>query len=106
LLAANASGADNQNGGATEQPACAPRTAADVTSTVRRILVEHLGVDESRVTPAATFVGDLGADSLDVVELVMTCEEEFRIEIADDVADKIKTVENLIDVILHSCPLP
>lgn len=59
---------------------------------VKSIIVEQLGVDESAVTPEASFIDDLGADSLDTVELVMALEEEFGIEIPDEDAEKIQTV--------------
>ncbi|AAN51642.1 MULTISPECIES: acyl carrier protein [Leptospira] len=59
---------------------------------VKSIIVEQLGVDESEVTPEAHFIDDLGADSLDTVELVMALEEEFGIEISDEDAEKIQTV--------------
>ena len=61
---------------------------------VKAIVVEQLGVDESEVTIDSTFIDDLGADSLDIVELVMAFEEEFNVEIPDDVAEKIKTVKD------------
>jgi acyl carrier protein len=63
-----------------------------VSDKVKSIIVEQLGVDEEEVTPDASFVDDLGADSLDTVELVMAFEEEFGIEIPDEDADKLKTV--------------
>jgi acyl carrier protein len=66
---------------------------------VKQIIVEQLGVDEGEVTPNASFVDDLGADSLDTVELVMAFEEAFDIEIPDEEAEKIKTVKNAIDYI-------
>ncbi len=62
-------------------------------------VVEHLGVDESKVTDNASFIDDLGADSLDTVELVMAFEEEFGVEIPDDAAEKITTVKDAIDYI-------
>jgi acyl carrier protein len=62
-------------------------------------MVEHLGVEEAKVTANASFVDDLGADSLDTVELVMAFEEEFGIEIPDDAAEKILTVQNAIEFI-------
>ena len=66
---------------------------------VIKIIAEQLGVDEEDVTPEAKFVDDLGADSLDTVELVMAFEEEFGIEISDEDAEKILTVQNAIDYI-------
>ena len=66
---------------------------------VKRIVVEHLGIDESKVTPDSKFIDDLGADSLDTVELVMAFEEEFGVEIPDDAAETILTVQNAIDYI-------
>ena len=66
---------------------------------VKKIVTEHLGVEESKVTDAASFIDDLGADSLDTVELVMAFEEEFGCEIADDAAEKILTVKDAIDYI-------
>ena len=65
---------------------------SDVAERVKKIVVEHLGVDEEKVTEAASFIDDLGADSLDTVELVMAFEEEFGVEIPDDAAEKISTV--------------
>ena len=59
---------------------------------VKKIVVEHLGVEEDKVTPEASFIDDLGADSLDIVELVMAFEEEFGVEIPDGAAEKINTV--------------
>lgn len=61
------------------------------------IIVEQLSVDKEKVVPAASFVDDLGADSLDLVELIMAMEEAFDTEIADEVAEKITTVQNAID---------
>jgi acyl carrier protein len=65
---------------------------SDVAAKVRSIIVEKLGVDESEVTPEASFTGDLGADSLDTVELIMEFEKEFDISIPDEQAEKIQTV--------------
>ena len=73
--------------------------ATAVDDKVKQIIVEQLGVDEGEVTPNASFVDDLGADSLDTVELVMAFEEAFDIEIPDEEAEKIKTVKNAIDYI-------
>ena len=70
-----------------------------VADKVKSIIVEQLGVDEEEVTPDASFVDDLGADSLDTVELVMALEEEFEIEIPDEDAEKITTVHQAIDYI-------
>ncbi len=72
---------------------------ASVDERVKQIIVEQLGVDESEVTPNASFVDDLGADSLDTVELVMAFEEAFEIEIPDEDAEKIRTVKDAIDYI-------
>ena len=66
----------------------------NVEEKVKQIIVEQLGVDEGEVTPSASFVDDLGADSLDTVELVMAFEEAFDIEIPDEDAEKIKTVKD------------
>lgn len=72
---------------------------ADVDVKVKKIISEQLGVPESDVKPEASFVNDLGADSLDTVELVMALEEEFGVEIPDEDAEKIATVQNAIDYI-------
>ncbi len=72
---------------------------SDVGERVKKVVVEHLGVDADKVTDAASFIDDLGADSLDTVELVMAFEEEFGIEIPDDAAEKILTVKDAIDFI-------
>ena len=72
---------------------------SETAERVKKIVVEHLGVDESKVTENASFIDDLGADSLDTVELVMAFEEEFGIEIPDDAAEKILTVKDAIDFI-------
>ena len=72
---------------------------ADVAEKVKQIIVDELGVDEEEVTPDASFVEDLGADSLDTVELVMALEEEFETEIPDEEAEKITTVQQAIDYI-------
>ena len=71
----------------------------DVSSKVKKIVADHLGVDESKVTEESSFIDDLGADSLDTVELVMAFEEKFGIEIPDDAAETIQTVQNAIDFI-------
>jgi len=71
----------------------------EATDKVKQIISEQLGVDESEVTPSASFVDDLGADSLDQVELVMALEEAFDLEIPDEDAEKIRTVQDAIDYI-------
>ncbi|MBN8807522.1 MAG: acyl carrier protein [Sphingomonas sp.] len=72
---------------------------SDTADRVTKIVVEHLGVEASAVTPEASFIDDLGADSLDIVELVMAFEEEFGVEIPDDAAEKITTVNDAITYI-------
>ena len=74
---------------------------SDVADRVKKIVVEHLGVEEGKVTDNASFIDDLGADSLDTVELVMAFEEEFGVEIPDDAAEKISTVKDAIEFIQH-----
>jgi len=69
----------------------------EVAAKIKQIVVEHLGVDEAKVTPEASFIDDLGADSLDTVELVMAFEEAFNVEIPEDAAEKIATVQDAID---------
>ena len=71
----------------------------DVSSKVKKMVADHLGVDEAKVTDEANFIDDLGADSLDTVELVMAFEEEFDCEIPDEAAEKIQTVKDAIDFI-------
>ena len=72
---------------------------SDTADRVQKIVVEHLGVEADKVTQDASFIDDLGADSLDIVELVMAFEEEFGVEIPDDAAEKISTVKDAIDYI-------
>ncbi|MBT5698916.1 MAG: acyl carrier protein [Flavobacteriales bacterium] len=72
---------------------------SDVTTKVKAIIVDKLGVDESEVTTTASFTDDLGADSLDTVELIMEFEKEFDIQIPDDKAEKITTVGDAISYI-------
>ena len=72
---------------------------SDIEAAVKLIVIEHLGIDESKVTPESKFIDDLGADSLDTVELVMAFEEKFNIEIPDDAAETILTVKDAIDFI-------
>ena len=71
----------------------------EVQSRVEKLIVEHLGVESEKVTREASFVDDLGADSLDVIELAMAVEEEFGIEVPDDEVNKIDTVGDLIDYV-------
>ena len=72
---------------------------SDIAERVKKIVAEHLGVEPEKVTDGASFIDDLGADSLDTVELVMAFEEEFGVEIPDDAAEKIATVKDAIDYI-------
>jgi acyl carrier protein len=72
---------------------------SDIAERVKKIVVEHLGVEESKVVESASFIDDLGADSLDTVELVMAFEEEFSVEIPDDAAEKIQTVGDAVNFI-------
>lgn len=73
--------------------------AASIEDRVKKIVVEQLGVKEDEVTSASSFVDDLGADSLDTVELVMALEEEFEVEIQDEDAEKITTIQQAVDYI-------
>ena len=75
---------------------------SDVAERVKEIVVEHLGVDADKVVDGASFIDDLGADSLDTVELVMAFEEEFGCEIPDDAAEKILTVKDAVDFLQAS----
>ena len=70
-----------------------------VADKVKQIIVEQLGVDEGQVDPTASFVDDLGADSLDIVELVMKFEEDFELDIPDEDAENMKTVKDAIDYV-------
>ena len=72
---------------------------SDVVDRVKKIVVEHLSVEEGSISDSSSFIDDLGADSLDTVELVMAFEEKFGIEIPDDAAETIQTVQNAIDYI-------
>jgi acyl carrier protein len=74
-------------------------TKKEIVEKVRQIVSEQLGVDEAEVTPSASFIDDLGADSLDQVELVMALEEAFHMEVGDEDAEKILTVQNAIDYV-------
>lgn len=71
----------------------------DVYDRLKKIVVDQLGVDESEVVPSASFVEDLNADSLDLVELIMSLEEEFKLQISDEDAEKITTVQEAQDYI-------
>lgn len=73
----------------------------EVVSKVQDIIAESLGVKRNEVVPSASFIDDLNADSLDIVELVMTIEKEFDIEIPDDEAEKIRTVQDAVDYIVN-----
>ena len=75
---------------------------SDISDRVKKIVVEHLSVEEDKVTESASFIDDLGADSLDTVELVMAFEEEFGIEIPDDAAETIQTVGNAVKFITEN----
>ena len=71
----------------------------DISSKVKKIVADHLGIDEAKVTEESSFIDDLGADSLDTVELVMAFEEEFDIEIPDDAAETIQTFGDAVKFI-------
>lgn len=73
--------------------------AAEVYDRMKKIIVEQLGVDEADVNPTASFVEDLNADSLDLVELIMSLEEEFNLEISDEDAEKIHTVNDALEYV-------
>jgi|TARA_B100001964_G_scaffold47370_1_gene52971 acyl carrier protein len=77
---------------------------SDIAERVKKIVIDHLGVDEAKVTDNASFIDDLDADSLDTVELVMAFEEEFRCEIPDDAAEKILTIKDAISFIENNQP--
>lgn len=74
-------------------------SSEEITERVKAIIVEQLGVGAEEVTPEASFIEDLGADSLDIVELIMALEEEYDIEIPDEDAEKIQTVKDVISYI-------
>jgi acyl carrier protein len=77
---------------------------ADISGKVKEIVVNKLGVDEAQVTPEASFINDLGADSLDTVELVMEFEKAFNIQIPDEDAEKISTVADAINYLKSKVP--
>ena len=74
-------------------------TAQEIQERLKKIIVDQLGVDESEVVPSASYVEDLNADSLDLVELIMSLEEEFKVQISDEDAEKITTVQEAQDYI-------
>ena len=76
-----------------------PMSSEEVFDKVKEIIVEQLGVAETAITPDASFIDDLGADSLDIVELIMALEEEFDLEIPDADAEKVVTVSDVVDYI-------
>jgi acyl carrier protein len=76
-----------------------PQNAQNIRERLKKIIVDQLGVDESEVVPSASFVEDLNADSLDLVELIMSLEEEFKVQISDEDAEKITTVQEAWDYI-------
>jgi acyl carrier protein len=73
--------------------------SADIFAKVQTVVADKLDVDASKITPEASFTNDLGADSLDVVELVMALEEEFDVEIPDEEAEKLQTVQSVVDYV-------
>ena len=75
---------------------------SSIEDRVKKIVIEQLGVNEDQVVPAASFVDDLGADSLDTVELVMALEEEFETEIPDEEAENITTVQQAVDYVKNN----
>nr|WDB00691.1 acyl carrier protein [Cavernulicola chilensis] len=74
-------------------------TEKEIFEKVQAIVIEQLGVEKTKVTPEASFANDLGADSLDTVELVMAIEEEFKIEIPDEAAEKISNLQQAVDFV-------
>ena len=76
----------------------------DIADRVTKIIVEHFGIDESKVKPDSSLYDDLGADSLDTIELIMAFEDEFECVIADDVAEKLRTVQDAINMVESSFP--
>jgi acyl carrier protein len=84
------------------ETSCVTTSPAEIAEKVKKLVVEHLGVDEQKVTPEASFIDDLGADSLDTVELVMAFEEAFGVEIPEDAAEKIVKVQDAVSFIERS----
>ncbi len=74
----------------------------DISNKVKKIVADHLGIDEAKVLDDSSFIDDLGADSLDTVELVMAFEEEFKVEIPDEAAEGIQTVKNAVNYITNN----
>ena len=74
-------------------------SSEEITERIKSIIVEQLGVSKEELTPQASFIEDLGADSLDIVELIMALEEEYEMEIPDEDAEKIQTVEDVISYV-------
>jgi acyl carrier protein len=77
---------------------------SDINDRVKEIVIEHLGVDKDKVQENSSFIDDLGADSLDTVELVMAFEEQFSVEIPDDAAEKILTIKDAVDFLEQNSP--
>ncbi len=84
----------------SEQTTMAAGSPNEITERVKSIIVDQLGVSMEEVTPEASFIEDLGADSLDIVELIMALEEEYNIEIPDEDAEKIQTVNDVTSYII------
>ena len=75
------------------------RTVEEITQIVKKVIAEQLDIGEEEIKPEASLLNDLGADSLDIVEMVMTMDDEFQMEISDEEAEKIQTVQEAIDYI-------
>lgn len=72
-------------------------TKDEIQKRLKAIIVDQLGIDESEITPESCFVDDLGCDSLDIVEIIMACEEEFEVDIPDEEAERLRTVQDAVD---------